>query len=99
MSIKFFMDLYQNPVNSEVPTGVNSETPMLFRPKVLESAVITRQEIQPTQPIMKKAAEPEVKIVIPAGRPALRRPPNSIRVNGDVYSRPKQAEDDESWVN
>lgn len=97
MSIKFFMDLYQNPVNSEVPTGVD-ETPMLFRPKVLESAVITRQEIQPTQQIMKKATEPEVKIVIPAGRPVLRRPPNSIRVNGDVYSRPKQAEDDDSWV-
>lgn len=99
MSIKFFMDLYQNPVNSEVPNGGDSESPMLFRPKTLESAVVTRQEIQKTQPVKQKAPEPEVKIVIPAGRPALRRPPNSIRVNGDVYSRPKQAEDDESWVN
>lgn len=97
MSIKFFTELYQNPVNSEVPTGVD-ETPMLFRPKVLESAVITRQEIQPTQPIMKKAAEPEVKIVIPAGRPVLRRPPNSVRINGDVYTRPKQELDDDRWI-
>lgn len=98
MSIKFFTELYQNPVNSEVPTGVD-ETPMLFRPKILESAVITRQEIQTSQPVKQKVVEPEVKIVIPAGRPALKRPPNSVRINGDVYTRSKQELDDDRWIN
>lgn len=96
MSMKFFTELYKNPVNSEVPNDT-SEVPMLFRPKVPE----------PTQPrIPKKVDLPnavakkaeEMKIVIPAGRPALRKPPNSVRVNGDAYSRPKQDVDDERWL-
>lgn len=96
MSMKFFTELYQNPVNSEVHADT-SEVPMLFRPKVPEPPQprIAKKVDLPNS-VAKKADE--MKIVIPAGRPPLRKPPNSVRVNGDAYSRPKQDVDDERWL-